>query len=105
MNRRHTTALLFLMLTIHLYAASADSTLVEFNTLWNTVRQPAWQNPALHGKAFKSSLTQLYAEADWQQQSEAFVQEKEKDSYCLLPMLIPTFGYQTEPQYGDTPLI
>lgn len=83
MNRRHTTALLFLMLTIHLYAASADSTLVEFNTLWNTVRQPAWQNPALHGKAFKSSLTQLYAEADWQQQSEAFVQEKGKG--FLLP--------------------
>jgi len=83
MNRRHTTALLFLMLTIHLYAASADSILVEFNTLWNTVRQPAWQNPALHGKAFNSSLTQLYAKADWQQQSEAFVQEKGKG--FLLP--------------------
>lgn len=78
MNRRHTTSLFFLMLTIHLYAASADSTLMEFNSLWSSFRQPAMQNPAIHGKAFKSSLAQLYVAADWQKQSEAFIQEKGK---------------------------
>ena len=83
MNKRHTIALLFLMLTVRLYAASADSTLIAFNSLWNTVRQPAWQNPALHGKAFQSSLTQLYVAADWQKQSEAFIPEKGKG--FLLP--------------------
>lgn len=83
MNRRHIATLLFLMLAIHLYAATADSTLIEFKSLWNSFRQPAWQNPAIHGKAFKTSLSQLYAAADWQRQSEAFVQEKGKG--FLLP--------------------
>ena len=84
MNRRYTTTLLlWLLLAIHLYAAPADSTLMERGSLWKTIGQTAWQNPALHGKAFKSSLTQLYVAADWQKQSEAFVQEKGKG--FLLP--------------------
>lgn len=83
MNRRQTIAILFQMLTIQLYAASADSTLIEFYSLWNTVIQPTWQNPSLHGKAFKSSLTQLYMVGDLQKQSESFVPEKGKG--FLLP--------------------
>ena len=90
------------MLAIHLHAASADSTLMELNSLWNTVRQPAWQNPALHGKAFRGSLTQLYVAADWQKQSEAFVPEKGKgflipaidaDSYLRLSERTAVWGH------------
>jgi hypothetical protein len=83
MNRQYYITSILLTISVQLFATSADSTLMEHLSIWNTVKQATWQNPALHGTAFKSSLTELYAEVDWQKQSKAFIQEKGKG--FLLP--------------------
>lgn len=47
--------------------------LVEHTAPWQPVDWQARQNPVLHGVAFHSSFSQLYATAQWQRQSTPFV--------------------------------
>lgn len=66
--------LIFSLLPLAVHAQ--DTAVVEHTDFWQEIGRESRQNPALHGVAFASSFSQLYAEADWQRQSEAFVLEK-----------------------------
>ena len=57
-------------------AAGADSALVEHHSLWRTIDSEARLNPALHGIAYGTSLSELTLGADMRKQSEPFVVEK-----------------------------
>ena len=76
MNRRHSITLWLLALCLTAKAVDGDTTLVEHTGLWQTTTAAMRQNPALHGVAFASSFSQLYAEVDWQHQSQAFVPQE-----------------------------
>ena len=76
MNRRHSITLWLLAFCLTAKAADSDTTLVEHTGLWQTTTAAMRQNPALHGVAFASSFSQLYAEVDWQHQSQAFVPQE-----------------------------
>lgn len=71
-------------------AADADSVLTDHHSLWRTVDSNSRQNPALHGVAYGTSLSELSLGIDHRRQSEAFVLEKGK-GYTLPWVGVETF--------------
>ncbi len=62
----------------------------DHRSLWRTVDSQARLNPALHGAAFSTSLSELSLAIDHRQQSEAFVLEK-GEGYTLPSLGVETF--------------
>ena len=84
--------LLYIMMYCHTawaIAANADSALVEHHSLWRTIDSEARLNPALHGVAYSTSLSELSLNIDLRHQSEAFVLEKGKGH------TLPSLGVET----------
>ena len=71
------------------HAANADSALVEHHSLWRTIDSETRLNPALHGVAYSTSLSELSLNLDMRHQSEAFVLEKGKRH------TLPSLGVET----------
>ena len=71
-------------------ATTVDSALVEHHSLWRTIDSEARHNPALHGVAYGTSLSELSLGIDVRHQSEAFVLEKGK-GYTLPYLGVETF--------------
>ena len=55
------------------YTYSVDTAFVEHHTIWSETNQKAWQNPAVYGSAYSTSLTQLSLSGDYRKQSSAFL--------------------------------
>lgn len=84
--------LLYIMMCCHSAwagAANADSALVEHHSLWRVIDSEARLNPALHGMAYSTSLSELSLNIDMRHQSEAFVLEKGKGN------TLPSLGVET----------
>lgn len=90
MRNRHIITVLLMLVGLTSHAADTDSTLVEHTGLWQSVGELTRQNPALHGVAFSTPFSQLYLQADWQHQSQAFVPEK-GDGYLLPAAHVDTY--------------
>lgn len=58
------------------FAASADTVLIEHHSQWHEIDNEARLNPALHGSAYATSLSELALGMDMSRQDEAFVLEK-----------------------------
>lgn len=71
-------------------ASNADSALVEHHSLWRTIDSEARQNPALHGVAYRLSLSELSLGINLSRQSEAFVLENGK-GYSLPYLGVESF--------------
>ena len=90
MRKKHIITTLLMLVTLISHAADTDSALVEHTGLWQTICEPARQNPAIHGVAFNTPFSQLYLQTDWQHQSKAFVEEK-GDGYLLPTAHVDTY--------------
>lgn len=64
-------------------STSSSARVAEHLSVWQRLDETAWTNPALHGDAFQTSLTQLEAAASYHHQNRAFVPELGRQS--LLP--------------------
>lgn len=73
---RHIILFLLLIISQHGVKAQTDTVLVEHHSVWNTLLEDTWHNPALHGQAFSTSLTQVMLTADYRHQTDAFVVQK-----------------------------
>ena len=62
--------------SVSLFAANADSVLTEHHSLWRKVDRNMRFNPALHGAAYATSLSELSLGIETSSQNEAFVLEK-----------------------------
>ena len=76
--------------TAMVLAANADSAMVDHHSLWRTVDSEARLNPALHGVAYSTPLSELSLGIDMGRQSEAFVWEKGR-GYTLPYLGVETF--------------
>ena len=71
--------LLYIILCWHTawaMSADTDSALVEHHSLWRIIDSEARLNPALHGAAYDTSLSELTLGIDMRKQTEPFVVEK-----------------------------
>lgn len=72
------TIIALLLSATSITAATPDSTIVEHNSMWTPASNCALANPAIHGMAYKHTLTQFNYQGSFSQQNTAFVLEKGK---------------------------
>lgn len=70
--------------------AVTDSTLVNHHSVWQPIPVIMHDNPALYGRAFGSSYSEVSINADYKHQTEAFIQE-EGTGYFLPFANVKTF--------------
>lgn len=94
------------------HAANPDSTIIEHLSVWQRVPLAMQDNPAMHGKAYGSSFSEVAVSMDYRHQTEAFV-EGDGDGFFLPQATVNTFlrlnersavwgsaGYMNGKQFG-----